>query len=74
MLLNVQIVGLIHFVLRNIEVRHGDRRAAVVQHLGYCLDGYTAFPQRTPATLAGAVCPDVFIRHHLPSLTECPTG
>ena len=41
MLLNVQIVGLIHFVLRNIEVRHGDRRAAVVQHPG-------AYPKPIP--------------------------
>ena len=50
-LLNVQIVGLIHFVLLYMEVRHGDRRAAVVQHFGYCLDGYTDPPPRNQSII-----------------------
>lgn len=46
-LLNVQSVGLIHFVLLYMEVRHGDRRAAVIQHPGY-------YPKPTPARREGS--------------------
>ena len=71
-LLNVQlIIGLVHFVLSNIKVRHSDCWATMVQHLADCLNWCSGLPQCAAPTLTGAMAADILLRDHFPGFAEC---